>query len=79
MISNQEIPSMDNPPIVTWNILSVGDSFVFKGDYCTVTKITNNGFHYNVQNSEIKCWMTFSFYKTTPSFKSRQRNKFNTN
>ena len=52
--------------------LSVGDSFVFQGDYCTVSKMMLNGFGYvNQSKPDIKCYMTYKFYLTTPSAKGR--------
>jgi hypothetical protein len=65
---------MDNPKICSWNIMDVGDSFVFKGDYCTVTKIKGYGFNYSIQNSTVNGYMDFNYYSTTPSFKGK--NKF---
>ncbi len=69
---------MDNPPITSWKLLDVGNSFVYKGNYCTVTKIKYNGFHYDIQNSSVKGYMTFKHYTTIPSYKAKQR-KFGTN
>ena len=72
---NNEQNSMDNPKICTWNQLDIGNSFIFKGNYCTVTKIYNNSFTYSIQNSKIVGYMSFKYYSTTPSFKSRNKNK----
>jgi hypothetical protein len=66
--------SMDNPRIFTWNKLGIGDSFVYKGNYCTVTRIFGRAFRYNIQNSTVTGYMTFKHYVTIPSFKSK--NKF---
>lgn len=69
-------PSMDNPPLVTWPYLQPGDSFVFKGDYCTVTRLHNNSFEYKVQGNEnARHFMSFSYYITTPSYFGRFHKK----
>ena len=71
---NHEPNSMDNPKITSWNLMGVGDSFVYKGKYCTVTHILGHAFRYNIQNSITTGFMTFQHYTTIPSFKSK--NKF---
>jgi hypothetical protein len=54
-------------------LLIVGQSFVFKGNYCTVTKLYKNSFKYDVQGDrrKINHYMTYDFYKTTPSYYGR--------
>jgi hypothetical protein len=62
-----------------WRIdLMVGSTFVFKGDYCIVTKMRKKIFEYDIQNSPVKGYMSYSYYMTIPSFKAKQRN-FNKN
>lgn len=73
---NNEPNSMDNPKICTWNLLDVGNTFIFKGDYCIVTKIYYNRFVYKIQNSEVTGYMSFDYYSTTQSFKARFKNNF---
>ncbi len=53
------------------NIIDIGNSFIFKGGYCTVTKKNHKGFSYDIQGSDIKGFMTYKFYMTTPTYKSR--------
>lgn len=65
---------MNRPRIFTWNVLGVGDSFVYKGNYCTVTSVSGYAFRYEIQNSNTTGYMSFKHYSTTPSFKSK--NKF---
>ena len=53
------------------NMVDIGNSFIFKNNYCTVTRKNNYGFHYDIQGSDIKGFMTYKFYATTPTYKSR--------
>ena len=76
----KEPNSMDNPRIATWNIMGVGDSFIFKGKYCTLTHILGNAFKYKIQDSTTTGFMTFQYYATTPSFKHKNKfGRFKTN
>jgi hypothetical protein len=66
--------SMDNPPIVEFKYLKVGDEFTFKGDKVKVIKITDNGFFYEPQqrNPRINSYyMTFDFFMKTPYFRGK--------
>lgn len=53
------------------SIIDIDNSFVFKGNYCTVTRKNSYGFHYDIQGSNVKGFMTYIFYMTTPTYKSR--------
>jgi hypothetical protein len=76
----KEPNSMDNPKIATWNIMGVGDSYIFKGKYCTLTHILGNAFKYKIQDTTTTGFMTFQYYTTTPSFKSKNKfGRFKTN
>ena len=70
---NNQINSMDNPKITSWNLMGIGDSFVYKGNYCTVTQILGFAFRYKIQNSTTTGYMTFKHYTTTPSYKSKNK------
>lgn len=60
----------------SWNNpIHVGMTFIFRGDYCTVIKKKYNHFQYSIQGSTVNGYMTYDFYKTTPSFKGRQPKK----
>lgn len=75
--NNMKEYSMDNPPIVTWTYLQPGDNFIYKGDYCTVTRLHNKAFEYVVQgNEKVRCFMHYSFYLTTPYYFGRFHKKF---
>jgi hypothetical protein len=68
--------SMDDPPIVTWPYLQPGDNFIFKGNYCTVTRLHKKTFEYVIQgNEKVRCFMYYSFYLTTPSYFGRFHKK----
>jgi hypothetical protein len=72
LIPNQE-PSMDNPPIATFEYLEIGDRFTFKREQVVVQHVSKNkqGFWYlNVMTQE-QGYMSFEYYMTTQSFKSR--------
>jgi hypothetical protein len=57
-----------------WRIdLVVGSSFVYKGDYCTVTKMKKYHFQYEIQNSNVNGFMHYDHYITIPSFIAKQR------
>ena len=69
--------SMDNPPIITWPYLSPGDNFIFKGNYCTVIRMSKNSFEYKVQGNErVRYFMSYKFYMTTPSYFGRFHKRF---
>lgn len=72
MFPDEEL-SMSNPPIVTVNGVSIGDTFTFKGEHCTVVSINarRTGFNYSRQESGLTGFMHFWFYKTIPSQVSR--------
>ena len=58
--------------LIECGLLDVGDTFVFKGDRCKVTKTSKKGFNYRVITDDLPDgYMTWSFYVTTPSFKGR--------
>ena len=63
---------MDEIKIETFPHLEVGNVFTFKDRKCTVTKMSKNGFHYSVQNSDIPGFMTYLYYMSTPSAKGRK-------
>jgi hypothetical protein len=68
--------SMDNPPIIEFKYLKVGDEFTFKGDKVTVTKMTNDGFFYEPQQRNPRVnsyYMTFDFFMNTPYFNGKYR------
>lgn len=71
LFSSDEV-GMDNPIIIT-NPIDIGNSFIFKGDYCTVTRLSSNGngFWYLSQSLGKDCYMSFSFYSTTPSYRGK--------
>jgi len=64
---------MDNPRIYTQDLIHLGDNFVYKGDYCTVVKVTEWNFQYKIQGSNTQGYMSFSHYMTTPSYMGKQR------
>lgn len=67
-------PSMDNPPIVTMPNVNIGDTFTFRGDYCTIKRMAKNkrGFWYEIQATGKEAYMSFSFYAKTPSQKAKK-------
>lgn len=53
--------------------LSIGDSFVYKGDYCRVIGMRHDFFIYSIQGKpNTKGFMTYQFYLTTPSAMGRK-------
>lgn len=73
LFSSDEV-GMDNPTIIS-NPIDVDDTFIFKGDFCIVKKLSSNGngFWYHSQSLGKDCYMSFSFYTTTPSYKSKNK------
>ena len=55
--------------------LEIGSSFIFRGYYCTVTKMKFNHFEYEIQENETRCIMYYDYYLTTPSAAGRQLNR----
>jgi hypothetical protein len=53
--------------------LSLGDSFLFRGEYCTVIGFKYKHFIYSIQGRpKVKGYMDYQFYLTTPSAKGRR-------
>jgi len=59
---------MNNP---LRRLIDVGNSFIFKGDYCTVKIKKFKGFWYEIQGCDKQGFMTYQFYTTTRTYKSR--------
>jgi hypothetical protein len=55
--------------------LDIGASFVFRGYYCTVTRMGFNHFNYVIQQNGRECMMHYDYYLTTPSAAGRQLNR----
>jgi hypothetical protein len=56
--------------------LSIGDSFIYRGEYCTVTGFRYKHFIYTIQNKpKVMGYMDYEFYLTTPSSIGRKLNK----
>ena len=55
--------------------LSVGSSFIFRGYYCTVSRMLPNHFEYIVQENGFTIAMSYKDYLTTPSAAGRQLNR----
>jgi len=55
--------------------LEIGSTFIFRGHYCSVTKMSYNHFAYVIQENQRTCYMHYKFYLTTQSASGRQLNK----
>lgn len=55
--------------------LDVGSSFIFKGNYCIVSRMYTNSFEYIIQGTGVIGDMTYIFYLTTPSAVGRKLNR----
>jgi hypothetical protein len=55
--------------------LQAGSSFVYRGYYCIVTRMHQNGFLYLIQELEYINYMSYEEYLTTPSAAGRQLNR----
>lgn len=55
--------------------LQVGSSFMYRGYYCIVTNIFQNGFRYYQQERGFNYYMEYKYYLTTPSATGRQLNR----
>jgi len=53
----------------------IGLTFMFNGIYCEVIKMYNKHFEFKMQERDGRHYMSYDFYKTTPSFFGRQLNK----
>jgi hypothetical protein len=54
--------------------LEIGSTFIFRGDYCTVTRMKHNLFNYSIQGTNINGYMYYDFYLKTPSAAGRKLN-----
>ena len=54
--------------------LEIGSTFIFRGDYCTVTRMKRNFFNYSIQGTNINGYMYYDFYLKTPSAAGRKLN-----
>ena len=55
--------------------LQIGYTFIFRGYYCIVTKVSPNHFTYIIQETGITGYMNYQHYLTTPSAAGRQLNR----
>jgi hypothetical protein len=55
--------------------LQIGSSFIYRGYYCTVSKMYQEGFRYLVQETGFNYYMKYEYYLTTPSAAGRQLNR----
>lgn len=55
------------------NSIEIDETFIFNGNYCIVTKKNRYGFNYDIQGSNIKGYMAYKFYITTPTYKSKNK------
>lgn len=55
--------------------LVIGSSFIFRGYYCTVSRMLVNHFEYIVQEKQQTNSMYYKDYLTTPSAAGRQLNR----
>jgi hypothetical protein len=55
--------------------LEIGSTFIFRGYYCTVSRMGFNHFEYKIQENERHCVMYYDYYLTTPSAAGRQLNR----
>ena len=62
-------------PIKEMCRLQVGSTFIFRGNYCIVTRMWNQWFEFNIQGSITKCYMSYQNYLRTPSAAGRQLNR----
>jgi hypothetical protein len=54
--------------------LAVGSTFIFRGYYCIVTKMSYNYFTYTIQETNGNGYMHYDFYLKTPSAAGRKLN-----
>lgn len=55
--------------------LEVGSSFIFKGNYCIVSRMYTNSFEFIIQGTDVIGDMSYIFYLTTPSAVGRKLNR----
>ena len=56
--------------------LGIGDSFIYRGYYCTVTGFRYRHFVYKIQGRpKVIGYMDYEFYLTTPSAMGRKLNR----
>jgi hypothetical protein len=55
--------------------LTIGSTFIFRGDYCIVNRMFYGCFQYIVQETQTTCYMSYKNYLTTPSAAGRQLNR----
>ena len=57
------------------NLLCIGYTFIFKGQHCTIIRLSSRSFEYSTGQRPTGNYMHYSFFKTTNHFKSRYLNK----
>ena len=55
--------------------LQVGSTFIFRGMYCTVSRMSYRHFEYVIQETQRTGHMNYDYYLTTPSAAGRQLNR----
>lgn len=57
--------------------LGIGDSFIYRGEYCTVTGFRYHHFIYKIQGKPKTIgYMHYDFYLTTPSAMGRKLHRY---
>lgn len=54
--------------------LAIGSTFIFHGNYCRVIRMLPKYFVYISQETNMVCYMDYSFYLKTPSAAGRKLN-----
>lgn len=55
--------------------LTIGSTFIYRGDYCIVKRMFYGCFQYIVQETQTINYMGYKDYLTTPSAAGRQLNR----
>lgn len=55
------------------NSLCLGYTFMFKGEYCYITKLYTRYFEYSTTERPTNNYMYYGFFQTIPHFKSKYK------
>ena len=61
MLSNRYVKSL----------LSIGYTFQFKGQYCSIIRLLNNRFEYSTMERPNGNYMYYNYFQKTPHFRSK--------
>ena len=55
------------------SLVKIGYPFIFRGEYCYITRLKPRGFEYGTMEKPTGNYMSFKYFQTIPHFRSKFR------